>query len=94
MAFLTGSKCKIRFIYIYVRINCKQKNGIKNAWEKVPFEGGRRLMTKAMKNFHFLSSPYRDVLLRKMLSFGSCSYRSFQENVKIWLIRLAQPKYK
>ena len=62
--------------------------------EKSAIRGGPTPNDKSHEKFPFLSSPYRDLLLRKMLSFGFCSYRSFQENVKIWLIRLAQPKYK
>ena len=63
--------------------------------EKSAIRGGPTPSDKSHETFPiFLSCPYRDVLLRKMLSFGFCSYRSFQENVKIWLIRLAQPKYK
>ena len=40
MAFLTGSKYKIRFIYIYVRINCKRKKWDKKCMGKSAIRGG------------------------------------------------------
>ena len=46
MIFLTGTKCKIRFSKIELQ---KKKMDGKSAI----IEGGRRLMAKVMKNFHF-----------------------------------------
>ena len=49
MIFLTGTKCKIRFMY--VRINCKRKNRVNKWMEKSAIEGAN-----VMKNLHFLGT--------------------------------------
>ena len=68
MIFLTGTKCKIRFIYI--RFKCKIKNGVENEWKKLSLVGGGRLMAKVMTNFHFFwSPPLKDVPLYQSCSF-------------------------
>ena len=47
--FLTGAKCKLRFIY--VKFNCKRKNRVNKWMEKSAIEGAN-----VMKNLHFLGT--------------------------------------
>ena len=49
---LTGSRCKIRFIYVSKIQLQKKKSGGK--WKEISAikGGGRRLMANAIKNFH------------------------------------------
>ena len=52
MIFLTGTKCKIRFIYVGFNQFQRKKSGVKNVWKLCPLREGRG-SDAFILNFHF-----------------------------------------